>query len=66
MAQLTYSFCRHELVRIPAQLKKDLDAALATSAADEETKKLIEQVCAAVETAVTDLCYITSDQLMPR
>ena len=37
MAQLTYSFCRHEYDRIPYQLKKDLDLILAGSKADEET-----------------------------
>lgn len=66
MAQLTFSFCQHEYVRIPVQLKKDLDAALAASAADEETKKLVAAVCAGVEKAVGDICRVCSDQLIPR
>lgn len=66
MAQLTFSYCQHEYVRIPYQLKKDLDAALEASAADEETKKLVAAVCAGVEKAVNDICRVSSDQLIPR
>ena len=66
MSQFTYSYCRHEYDRIPYQLKKDLDAALADSKADEETKKLIESVCKAVQAAVSDMCRIATDQLTIR
>ena len=66
MSQFTYSYCRHEDARIPYQLKKDLDAALADSKADEETKKLVESVCKAVETAVSAMCRIATDQLTIR
>lgn len=66
MAQLTYSYCRHEYDRIPYQLKKDLDLILAGSKADEETKKLVDDVCKAVERAVVDMCRVASDQLIPR
>ena len=64
MAQLTYSYCRHEYDRIPYQLKKDLDTILGDSKADEETKKLVAAVCAAVENAVYDLSHYAQDQLV--
>ncbi len=66
MAQLTYSYCRHEYDRIPYQLKKDLDTILGDSKADEETKKLVADVCKAMERAVNDMCRLASDQLIPR
>ena len=66
MAQLTYSYCRHEYDRIPYQLKKDLDTILGDSKADEETKKLVADVCNAMERAVNDMCRLASDQLVPR
>ena len=66
MAQYTFSYLRSEYDRIPIQLKKDLDAILADSKADEETKKLVAAVCAAVETAVYDLSHYAQDQLTVR
>lgn len=63
MAQYTFSFIRSEYDRIPYQLKKDLEQALAQSDADEETKKLVEQVCASVQAAVSDLARYAQDQL---
>ena len=66
MAQYTFSYLRSEDDRIPIQLKKDLDAILADSKADEETKKLVAAVCAAVENAVYDLSHYAQDQLTVR
>ncbi len=66
MAQYTFSYVRSEYDRIPYQLKKDLDAILADSRADEETKKLVAAVCAAVESAVADLAVYAQDQLVVR
>ena len=66
MAQFTFSYCRSEYDRIPYQLKKKLDGILADSKADEETKKLIGDVCAAVEEAVADLALYAQDQLTVR
>ena len=66
MAQYTFSYCRSEYDRIPYQLKKTLDGVLAESKADEETKKLISQVCVAVENAVADLALYAQDQLVVR
>ena len=66
MAQYTFSYLRSEYDRIPIQLKKDLDAILADSKADEETKKLIAAVCGAVENAVYDLSHYAQDQLTVR
>lgn len=66
MAQYTFSYLRSEYDRIPIQLKKDLDAILADSKADEETKKLVAAVCAAVENAVYDLSHYAQDQLTVR
>ena len=66
MAQYTFSYCRSEYDRIPYQLKKTLDGVLAESKADEETKKLVSQVCAAVENAVADLALYAQDQLVVR
>ncbi len=64
MARYTFSYLRSEYDRIPIQLKKDLDAILADSKADEETKKLVAAVCAAVENAVYDLSHYAQDQLV--
>lgn len=66
MAQFTFSYCRSEYDRIPCQLKKTLDAALAESQADEKTKKLVASVCAAVENAIADLAVYAQDQLVVR
>lgn len=66
MAQYTFSYLRSEYDRIPIQLKKNLDAILADSKADEETKKLVAAVCAAVENAVYDLSCYAQDQLTVR
>lgn len=66
MAQYTFSYCRSEYDRIPYQLKKTLDALVAESKADEETKKLVSAVCAAVEEAVADLALYAQDQLIVR
>lgn len=66
MAQYTFSYVRSEYDRIPFELKKTLDAALADSKADEETKKLVAAVCAAVENAVADLSLYAQDQLILR
>jgi hypothetical protein len=66
MAQYTFSYLRSEYDRIPIQLKKELDAVLAESKADEETKKLVSAVCAAVENAVYDLSHYAQDQLVVR
>ncbi len=66
MAQYTFSYCRSEYDRIPWQLKKTLDKVLADSKADEETKKLVAAVCAAVEEAVADLAVYAQDQLIVR
>lgn len=66
MAQYTFSYCRSEYDRIPYQLKRTLDKAIAESEADEETKKLISAVCAAVEDAVADLALYAQDQLVVR
>lgn len=63
MAQYTFSFLRSEYDRIPIQLRRDLTLALEDSKADEETKKLIGSVCAAVEKAVSDLSRYAQDQL---
>jgi hypothetical protein len=63
MAQYTFSFIRSEYDRIPILLKKELAAALANSAADEETKKLVTEACASVEKAVNDLAKYAQDQL---
>lgn len=63
MAQYTFSFLRSEYDRIPYQLKKDLDEALNTSKADEETKALVAAVCAAVQKAVEDISKYSQDQL---
>ncbi|MCD8098355.1 MAG: hypothetical protein LUE31_10120 [Lachnospiraceae bacterium] len=66
MAQYTFSYIRSEYDRIPIQLKQSLDAALAGSQADEETKKLVAAVCTAVENAVYDLSLYAQDQLIVR
>lgn len=66
MAQYTFSYLQHEYDRIPYILKKNLDQILADSAADEETKKLVSAVCAAVEEAVADLAHYAKDQLLIR
>lgn len=66
MAQYTFSYCRSEYDRIPWQLKKTLDKVVADSKADEETKKLVAAVCAAVEEAVADLALYAQDQLIVR
>ncbi len=63
MAQYTFSFLRSEYDRIPFQLIKELNAALATSNADEETKALVASVCSAMEKAVADICKYSQDQL---
>ena len=63
MAQYTFSFLRSEYDRIPYQLKKELDALLESSKADEETKKLVAAVCASVEKAVADMSKYAQDQL---
>lgn len=63
MAQYTFSFLRSEYDRIPIQLKKELDAILETSEADEATKKLVGDVCKAMERAVYDLSRYGQDQL---
>ena len=66
MAQYTFSYVRSEYDRIPWQLKQSLDAILAESKADEETKKLVAAVCEAVEVAVGDLAIYAQDQLVVR
>ncbi len=66
MAQYTFSYVRSEYDRIPWQLKKTLDQILADSKADEETKKLVSDVCLAVEEAVASLALYAQDQLIVR
>ncbi len=63
MSQYTYSFLRSEYDRIPIILKRELNAALEASKADEDTKHLIASVCTAVEKAVADLSKYAQDQL---
>jgi hypothetical protein len=63
MSQYTFSYLNSEYERVPYQLKKTLDEALATSAADPAVKELIGQVCTAVEEAVSDLALYAKDQL---
>ena len=63
MSQYTFSFVRSEYDRIPIVLKRELNAALDSSKADEETKLLIASVCSAVEKAVADLSKYAQDQL---
>lgn len=63
MAQYTFSFLRSEYERIPIQLKAGLNKAVSESSADEETKKLIAEVCALVEAAVSDIAKYSKDQL---
>jgi hypothetical protein len=63
MAQYTFSFLRSEYDRIPYQLKKELDALLESSKADQETKALVAAICGSVEKAVADLSQYSQDQL---
>ena len=66
MAQYTFSYVRSEYDRIPWQLKKTLDQILADSKAEKKKKKLVSDVCLAVEEAVANLALYAQDQLIVR
>jgi hypothetical protein len=66
VAQYTFSFVRSEYDRIPIELKARLEAVLADSAADAETKRLVSEVCACVAGAIGDLSKYAQDQLVVR
>ena len=62
----TFSFIRSEYDRIPHLLRKELNALIESSKADDETKKLVAGVCSSVEKAVSDLSKYAQDQLVVR
>jgi hypothetical protein len=63
MSQYTFSYINSEYDRIPLELKENLDSILAESDADERTKKLVAQICKAMNAAVGDLALYAQDQL---
>lgn len=66
MAQHTFSFVRSEYDRIPHAFRKEVAEILEKSNADEETKKLVEDVCSKMSKAIDDICKYAQDQLRIR
>jgi hypothetical protein len=66
MAQYTFSFLRSEYDRIPHVFKKDIEEILEKSNTDQETKKLMEDLCSTVSKAIADICKYAQDQLQIR
>lgn len=66
MAQYTFSFVRSEYDRIPHAFRKEVAEILEKSNADEETKKLVEDVCSKMSKAIDDICKYAQDQLKVR
>lgn len=66
MAQYTFSFVRSEYDRIPFVFKKDVEEIFKKSNADEETKKLVGDLCSKMSKAIEDICRYAQDQLKVR
>lgn len=66
MAQYTFSFVRSEYDRIPYAFKKEIEEILEKSNADQEIKKLVEDVCSKMSKAIDDICKYARDQLQVR
>ena len=66
MSQYTFSFVRSEYDRIPFVFKKEIEEILKKTNADQETKKLMEDVCLKMSKAIEDICKYAQDQLVVR